>query len=159
VDRRRRIDTARLLRPNRAARRPIAPPIWDKEPYTVTDDGPLLVRVLEVQGPEWIRKYQRWSIRLECKGVFEPVSLSLFLNLGGAKGGPGVPGRQSKYYKHWTMGNGGPPKKGQEMNWEVFLGKFFVAKVEKSTTDAKGKEKIEEEIYSRISEFVRREEM
>ena len=91
--------------------------------------------------------------------MFEHVSLSLFLNLGGDKSGLGVPGRQSKYYKHWTMGNGGPPKKGQAMNWDVFLDKFFVAEVEKSTTDANGKEKVDEEIYSRISHFVRREEM
>jgi hypothetical protein len=159
VKRRRRTARTRSSQSSANALHAIAPPVWDKEPYAVTDDGPLLVRVVEVQGPEWVRKYQRWSIRLECKGVFEPVSLSLFLNMGGDKSGPGVPGRQSKYYRHWTMGNGGPPKKGQAMNWDVFLDKFFVAEVEKSSTDAKGKEKIEEEIYSRISEFVRREEM
>jgi hypothetical protein len=142
-----------------AAGGPVAPPVWDKGEYAVTDDGPLLVRVVSVQGPEWIRKYQRWSIRLECEGVFETVSLSLFISLSDNPSGPSVGGRQSKFYRHWSMANGGPPKKGQAMNWDAFVDKFFMAEVKKSTKNGQGEVKEEEEIYSRITHFVRREEM
>jgi len=159
VPERRPTSRGRGQRPERAAKRPVAPPVWDKDPYPVTEDGMLLVRVVAVQGPEWIRNFQRWSVRLECAGVFEAVSLSLFLNLGGNQAGPSVPGRQSKFYQHWSMANGGPPKKGQAMSFEVFLDRFFMAKVERATKDSKGEAKSEDEVYSRISHFVRREEM
>ena len=123
------------------------------------DDGRMLVRVTELQGPEWVRNYQRWSIRLGCEGVHEPVSLSLFINLGNDPAGPRVAGRQSKYYKHWSMANGQPPAKGQSMAADVFLDKFFMAQVEKATKGTKGEAKGDEEIYSRIIHFIRLEEM
>ena len=119
------------------------------------ENGRVLVRVVELQGPEWVRAFQRWSLRLGCRGVAEPAELSLFINLAGDKDAPGVPGRQSKFYKHWAMANGGPPKKGEGMNWNIFLDKCFMAEVEKVTEDSEGEEKSESEIYSRISHFVR----
>src|SRR5882762_7763188 len=103
----------------------IAPPIWENEPYAVTDDGRLLVRVVAIQGLDWIRQYQRWSVRLECEGVYEALSVSLFINLGSDPSGPRAEGRQSKFYRHWSMAKGGPPKKGQSMGWDIFLDKFF----------------------------------
>jgi hypothetical protein len=137
----------------------IAPPVWESDPYPVTDDGRMLVQVVKLQGPEWVRKFQRWSLRIECTGVYESVDLSLFVNLAGDKNKPGLPGRQSNFYRYWTMANGQPPKKGQAMNWDVFLGKYFMAEVGKVRTDASGQEKAEGEIYSRISHFIRLEEM
>lgn len=119
----------------------------------------MLVRAVEIQGPEWLRGNQRWSLRVGCAGVHEPVSLSLFLNLAGDKNAPGTPGRQSKFYKHWTMANGEPPRKGRPMNWDVFLDRYFMAQVEKVTKNSKGVEKPEGEIYSHISHFIRREDM
>jgi len=119
----------------------------------------MLVQVVKLQGPEWVRQFQRWSLRIECTGVYEPIKLSLFVNLAGDRGKPGLPGRQSNFYKYWTMANGQPPKKGQAMNWDIFLNKFFMAEVGKVRTDASGQEKAESEIYSRISRFVRMEEM
>lgn len=98
----------------------------------------MLVRVVELQGPEYVRAFQRWSLRIGCAGVAEPAELSLFVNLAGDKNAPGVPGRQSKFYKHWKMANGEPPKKGQPMNWDVFMDKYFTAQVERVTKDAKG---------------------
>jgi hypothetical protein len=91
--------------------------------------------------------------------VHEPISLSLFLNLAGDKNGPAVPGRQSKFYKHWTMASGAQPRKGQVMDLEIFIGKFFMAEVEQVAKDANGQEKGEGEIYSRIVRFIRREDM
>ena len=119
----------------------------------------MLVRVVEIQGPEWVRAFHRWSLRIGCAGVDEPVSLSLFLNLAGDKAAPAVPGRQSKFYKHWTMANGEQPRKGQVMDLGIFMDKYFMAEVEQVATDAKGQEKGEGEIYSRIVRFIRREDM
>jgi len=134
----------------------IAPIVWNKEAYSVTDDGPILVRVVEIQGPEWVRNYQRWSLRIGCMGMLEPVSVSLFLNLAGDEGGPSLPGRQSKFYKHWSMANGDSPRKGQAMNWNIFMDKIFVAEVTKVEKNSKGEEKNGCEVYSRISRFIRR---
>jgi radical SAM protein with 4Fe4S-binding SPASM domain len=84
----------------------VAPPIWDKEAYAIIDDGPILVRATSTQGPERVLKYHRWSLRVECIAILEPVNLSLFLNFAGDAAKPGRPGRQSKYFKHWIMANG-----------------------------------------------------
>jgi hypothetical protein len=119
----------------------------------------MLVRVVEVQGPEWVRAFQRWSLRIGCAGLHDAVSLSLFLNLAGDRDAPSVPGRQSKFYKHWTMANGAQPRKGQVMDLSIFMDKYFMAEVEQATKDAKGEEKGEGEIYSRIVRFIRREDM
>lgn len=122
------------------------------------DDGKLTVRVVEIQGPEWVRAFQRWCLRLGCEAVHEPASLSLFFNLGGDKSGPGQLGRQSKFFTHWTMAKGAPPKKGEAMDWGIFLGKAFVAEVQRVTKNAEGEEKQDGEEYSRIVRFVRRDE-
>lgn len=137
----------------------VEPPIWDREAYPIIDDGPLLVQAVKIKGPDWCRNLRRWSVLVECAGVEEPVTLAIFLNLAGDESGPGKPGRQSKFYKHWTMANGEPPRKGQRMNFDVFVDKFFMAQVEKVTKDSKGALKPDAEIYSRISHFIRREEM
>ena len=158
--RRERRDTcARSQQSGGGARQAVAPPVWKSDPYALLEDGAMLVRVVELQGPEWVRAFQRWSLRIGCAGVDEPVDLSLFLNLAGDKAAPAVPGRQSKFYKHWTMANGEAPKNGQAMNWEVFLDKYFMAEVEQVAKDAKGQAKGEGETYSRISHFIRREDM
>jgi hypothetical protein len=56
------------------------------------------------------------------------------------------------------MANGDTPRKGESMNWEVFMGKCFIANAEKSTKDSKGKVKEEAEVYSKITHFLKREE-
>jgi hypothetical protein len=118
-----------------------------------------MVRVVELQGPEWVRAYRRWSLRPECIVVDEGISLSAFFNLGNNPEGPSTPGRQSRYFQAWVMANGEPPQKGEPLDWNIFLGKYFTAEVADCTRDSKDREKCEGQIYSRITEFVRLEPM
>src|SRR6266704_4385067 len=132
----------------------IAPPVWNKEQYARITPGRHMVRVVELQGPEWVRAYRRWSLRLECVVVDEGALVSAFFNLGGTPIRPGTPGRQSRYFRAWVMANGEAPVKGQPLDWNIFIDKYFTVEVADCTRDSKEREKSEGEIYSRIIEFV-----
>src|SRR5438067_1786822 len=80
----------------------VSPPIWDKEQYPRISAGRHLVRVVGFQGPEWVRSFSRWSLRLECMVVDEGVSLSIFFNFAGTPAKMAIPGRQSKYHQSWV---------------------------------------------------------
>jgi hypothetical protein len=62
-------------------------------------------------------------------------------------------GRHSNYYKSWTLANGGPPKKGEEMDPRIFLGKFFRARIEDCKKDSDDKDKPQGDVYSHITEL------
>jgi hypothetical protein len=55
---------------------------WQGAEYPLMDAGRYLVRGLKVQGPEWVRAFSRWSIRIEFGTVHEPGVVSAFFNLG-----------------------------------------------------------------------------
>jgi hypothetical protein len=86
--------------------------------------------------------------------MHEPGVVSLFINLGTDRSAPKIgKSRQSKYFQHWTLANQGPPRKGQPMNWDIFIDKCFWARVEESRLNSERKEKMDAEVYSRISKF------
>jgi len=82
----------------------------------------------------------------------EEGSVSGFLNLGQRK--QPHAGRESRYFRLWCQANGGPPKSGQPMSPEVFLGKFFRVRVETATTNSKGEPLSAPEQYSKITDFL-----
>jgi len=84
------------------------------------EPGRYLVRGLKVQGPEWVRAFSRWSLRVEFATVHEPGAVSAFFNFGSDRLKQYI-GRQSKYFHAWTIANGGPPRKGEQMSPDVFL--------------------------------------
>jgi hypothetical protein len=133
----------------------VTPPVWEREQYARITSGRHLVRVVKLQGPEWVRAFRRWSLRLECVVVEDGALLSAFFNLGGTPDAPSMPGRQSKYFRAWTMANGEAPRKGQPLDWNIFLDKFFTAEVADCSKDSKDREKSEGEIYSKITDFLR----
>jgi hypothetical protein len=127
--------------------------VWQGAEYPRIEPGRYWVRGVKIQGPEWVRKYQRWSLRAEFALVHEPGNASAFFNMGNNPSGPHI-GRQSRYWKAWTMANSGLPHRGQEMSPEVFLqGQFFQVSIEEATQDSSGKVKADAEVYSRITEF------
>ena len=128
-------------------------PVWQGQQYPKHDEGVRLVRVSEIQGPQWVFNFMRWSIRLGCSLTDEPGEASYFMNMGNKREAPQV-GRQSKYYRAWTMANGGPPCKGQAMAPDVFLGKFLRVRIEDCRKDRDEREKPEGEVYSRITELL-----
>jgi len=117
--------------------------------------GLLEVRPTKIQGPEWVRAFRRWSLRIECNTVDEPGEVSAFFNMGSDPTRPKI-GRQSNYYKAWVLANGGAPMKGEEMSPDVFLHKYFRVRIGQSTKDKSGADKPEAEVYSKITEFVER---
>ena|SRR5271157_3219267 len=137
----------------RRARKKNLIPVWDGKEYQHHDEGERLIRVFEIQGPEWVRRYSRWSIRLGCCLTDEPGEVSFFISMGNKGQGPHV-GRHSKYYKAWTLANGGPPRKGEAMDPERFRGKFFRARIEDCRKDSNDGDKLQAEVYSHITELL-----
>jgi hypothetical protein len=114
--------------------------------------GEYTVRAVRYQGPEWIRSYRRWSIRLEFALVHEPVSVSAFFNLGNDPNGYRV-GRQSRFYKAWVIANGEHPRTGQFMDFNVFMeGQFFQVVVADLRKDSEKKDKQPAEVYSIVTQ-------
>jgi hypothetical protein len=130
--------------------------VWEGADYPRMEPGRYLVRGLKVQGPEWVRAFSRWSLRVEFATVHEPGGVSAFFNFGSDRLKQYI-GRQSKYFHAWTIANGGPPRKGEQMSPEVFLdGQFFWVTVEDSKRKTDGSEKTNAEVYSTIANFILR---
>ncbi len=128
--------------------------VWRRPEYPILSAGRYTVRGVDVQGPQWLRNYRRWSLRLEFALVTEPVSVSAFFNLGNDPSGQRIR-RQSRYYKAWVLANGGHPQKGQKMSPDVFLeGQFFEVEVESCNVGPDGEPKPKAEHYSRITEII-----
>ena len=129
--------------------------IWRGPDYPLLDPGKYVVRGVKGQGPEWVRSFQRWSIRIEFALVAEPGYVSAFYNFGTDRDARYI-GRQSRYFKAWSIANGGMPRKGQDMAPDIFLeGQFFEVVVENCDTDSKGNQKADAEVYSRITAILR----
>jgi hypothetical protein len=128
-------------------------PVWDGKVYPRMDPSIYLIRVHTIQGPEWVRRFSRWSIRLECQLMYEPGEVSGFFNLGNDRSGQRA-GRASRYWKAWTLANEAAPRKGERMDPRVFLDKMFEVQIEDSQKDSEGGLKSDAEVYSRITKFV-----
>ncbi len=132
----------------------VASLIWKGPEYPLLSAGRYTVRAISYQGPQWVRSFKRWSVRIEFALTTEPGFVSAFFNMGDDRSGPRV-GRQSRYYKAWVLANGGHPRKGQEMTPEVFLeGQFFEVEVEMCSQGADGAPKACAEAYSRITKII-----
>ena len=81
----------------------VKPPTWDGEEYPRIDGGLRMVRAHKIQGPQWVKAYGRWSLRIEFHTMDERGTVSLFLNLGTNRKQPKVPGRKSNFYRYWTL--------------------------------------------------------
>jgi len=128
-------------------------PVWQGQQYPKHDEGVRLVRVAKIHGPQWVNRYRRWSVRLVCLLTDEPGEVSYFMNMGNKRDEPRA-GKQSNYYKAWTLANGEPPRKGQPMAPEVFLDKFFRVRIADCRKDSDEKEKSEGDVYSHVTEFL-----
>jgi hypothetical protein len=86
----------------------------------------------------------------------EPGEVSFFLNMGSGESPSAGKSGESKFFNAWSLANDGPPYRGQKMSPDIFLGKCFIALVEDCTRNSKGTPKSEDEVYSRITELVKR---
>ena len=100
-------------------------------------------------GPDYLFAFQRYSLALRFRLLGEDEEVCLFLNMGQS----GPPKRGSNFFKVWTMANGELPRKGQEMELEIFTepGLIYTVQVEDAEKDGDGKQKHDALIYSRVT--------
>jgi hypothetical protein len=107
------------------------------------------------QGPEFVRSFRRWSLRVEFQLLAENALVSAFFNLGNDVRAPQI-GRRSRFYAAWCIAYGETPRKGQQMALDVFTepGLIFLVRVQDATKDSKDELKPEGLIYSRVTEIL-----
>lgn len=128
--------------------------VWKGPDYPILSPGIYAARGIKTQGPEWVRNFFRWSLRVEFGLTSEPLSISAFFNFGNSPDAPKI-ARMGRYYKAWVLANGGHPAKGEEMSPDVFLeGQFFEVEVQDCNRDSEGKPKPGAECYSRIVKII-----
>jgi hypothetical protein len=91
-------------------------------------------------------------LRLEFSLLDDGTAVSLFVNFESGK----LPGSQSKYFKYWSLANGGMPTRGQVMSQEIFTepGLLYWVRVDDAHLDSKGALKSGALVYSRVSEIL-----
>jgi hypothetical protein len=108
-----------------------------------------------VQGPQWVRAFRRWGLRVDFQLLAEDAVVSAFFNLGSDRNAPNW-GRQSKYYSAWTMAHGGMPWKGLDMSPDVFTDPhlLYTVRIADSTQGSNGKPKPKALVYSIVAEIL-----
>lgn len=132
---------------------PVLLPVCDRDPYHRVAPGLYAAVAVRVQGPEWVQPYRRWSLLIEFEllGERDEVLVCAFFNMGNNPKGP-RPGRQSRYFRAWTIANGEQPRKGQVMDPAVFRdGQQFEIEVVDGNKDMDNKVKTDAEVYSKVS--------
>jgi hypothetical protein len=129
--------------------------VWQGAERPRIPPGEYLARCTGFQGPEWLREFGRWGMRLQFTLDPDEQQVSIFYSLQENKDAPKF-GTRSKYFKDWVRVNGGPPKHGQEMSPEAFLNPdlSFTVRVSDSVKDGEGKAKDDALIYSRIDRIL-----
>jgi hypothetical protein len=107
------------------------------------------------QGPEWVRAYRRWSIRLEFVLLTDETVISAFYNLGNDAAEPHM-GRRSRFYTLWCLANGEPPRRGQRMDPKLFVDPSlqYLVRVADAVKDGRGELKPNALIYSQVADVL-----
>lgn len=129
-------------------------PIWTGADYARVPEGRYQAIAVRHQGPDWTRKFQRWSMLVEFELLDDGARVCAFYNFGNDRNAAQVL-RRGNYFKAWTLANGEMPRKGQPMSPDVFLdGQVYTVEVRDNRRDAAEKEKADAEIYSVVSEII-----
>lgn len=107
------------------------------------------------QGPEKVRRYGRWSLRLGFELLCEPIELSMYFNMGRAEK-PTIT-RHGRFFEAWCLVNGDLPRLDQPMTPDIFLdgGLIYTVQVVDAAISAERLQKPEEQIYSRVEKILR----
>lgn len=129
--------------------------VWDGVPFARVRPGIYDAVGVNLQGPEFVRRYQRWSVRVGFQLLTEDVEVSAYFNFGRGEAPRFL--RAGRFVEAWTIANGGPPLKGECMDAAIFLesGRMFTVQVEDARIDPNRAPKAEEQIYSRVKRIVR----
>lgn len=146
-------DEAKVARkPSTAAVPEIA---YDGSDYPRISPGVYSVVGHSWHGPQWIRAFSRWGLRVEFATLSGDGNVSRFFNLGSDPEQPYC-GRKSAFFAWWCAANGGPPEPRQAMTPDIFLdGQIFEVVV----SDAQASRKQDADatrtqiVFSRITEL------
>lgn len=130
--------------------------VWEGIDLPRVEPGVYQAVCVAWQGPQWVRAFQRWCLRLEFSLLGDGTLVSRFYNLGNDKTRKSH-GRRSFFYAVWCMANGEPPRKGQRMTLDTFTeaGLIYTVRVANSIKDEKGGQKPGALVYSRVTEVLR----
>ena len=130
--------------------------VWQGSDLPRVPPGDYQAICVRWQGPEWVRAFHRWSLRLEFCLLAEDILVSCFLNMGNDQAKPQI-GRRSRFYSAWSLANGEAPRKGQQMSLDTFVDNslVYVVRVADATKDAKDAVKPDAFVYSRVVEIVK----
>ncbi len=108
------------------------------------------------QGPQWVRAFRRWSLRLEFSLLTGEGVVSAFFNMGDDPAKFHI-GRRSRFYEAWCLANGEAPRKGQQMALEKFTetGLLYLVRVADCAKDGKDAAKPDALVYSRVTEILK----
>ena len=130
--------------------------VWHGADRPRIEPGTYIGRCTGFQGPEWVRQFSSWKLRLEF--VLDPDDhrVSEFYSFGTKRDSPHV-GVRSKYYRTWVLANGGPPQRGQPMPPELITDPtlIFTVEVSDATTDGENRVKEDALVYSRVKKILR----
>ena len=129
-------------------------PTWDRPEYPHVHPGRYSAVASRVQGPEWVRRFRRWSLMVEFALLGEDARVCAFFNMGSDPQKPHA-GPHSRYFQAWTLANGERPHRKQRLDPAVFLdGQVYEIEVSDSDTDADGKQKHDSLVYSRVTAVI-----
>jgi hypothetical protein len=129
---------------------------WQGADLPRVSPGEYLAVCVGWQGPEWVRAFRRWSLRLEFSLLAEGIAVSAFYNLGNDATGPHI-GRRSRLYAVWSLANGEAPRKGQQMTLETFTDPalLYLVRVADATKDGKDETKPDALVCSRVTDIMK----
>jgi hypothetical protein len=138
--------------PKHAEKPQPATPVWTGQEYSRIPPGQYTASAVRVITPQYIRRWQRWSLGICFCPFAEPdAEVTLFLNLGKNM----VPKRGSDFFRAWTQANGEAPKKGELMDPCVFLeGHVYEIEIVDADVDSDGNPKSDAEVYSKVKRIV-----
>jgi hypothetical protein len=130
--------------------------VWEGVDLPRIPPGEYRAACVDWQGPEFVRAFQRWSVRLEFAILDDGTLVSAFYNLGSDPARPRA-GRRSRYFAAWTQANGEPPRKGQKIAPETFAepGLLYTLQVADAVKDEAQKRKPDALVYSRVVNILR----
>ncbi len=100
--------------------------------------------------------FRRWSFILVFSLLDDGTLVCNFLNFGNQKT-PQLPGQRSRFYKEWSLANGGQPRKGEAMSFDVFTDPelIYTVRVADCVKDSNGALKEDALVYSRVEEILK----
>jgi hypothetical protein len=99
----------------------------------------------------WVRRFRNWKIRLEFTVDPDDIPVSGFFCLGENPEAASI-GVRSKFFRVWALANGGQPRHGQQMSYELLVDPSlsFTVHVSDCTTDDENQVKEDALVYSRV---------